>query len=65
MFFLPRDLSYYIQDLGFLKVPLIEFVFSFGLTVIVIIACLIFSMILRINPLMAHYLFGQKKTINN
>lgn len=50
---------------GIFKSSLIEFVFSFGLTVIVIIACLIFSMILRINPLMAHYLFGQKKTINN
>lgn len=62
IFLLPRNIIEYFPNITILNnIPLIEFFASLVITAMVIIACLGFSAVLRLNPMMAHYLFGQKK----
>lgn len=59
-FFLPRNLKpigdFFINNVN----PTLEFVFSTIIAIIVIGICLLMSNIIRISPILAHYLFGVK-----
>lgn len=64
-FFLPRNLKpigeFFINNAN----PTLEFVFSTIIAIIVIGACLLMSNIIRISPILAHYLFGVKLEKSN
>lgn len=59
-FFIDWSFASAFLDFSETNTPFFEFVVSLSISVIIIIACLIVSAVLRLNPLMAHYLFGQK-----
>ncbi len=56
-FNLPQIFPFFAEH----NLPLIEFVVSFLMTIVVISASLFISSILRINNSVAHFLFGEKK----
>lgn len=60
-FFLPRNLSslgeFFINNAN----PTLEFIVSMILAIIVVGACLLMSNVIRISPLLGHYLFGVKR----
>lgn len=41
--------------------PFLEFIISVAISILIIMASLLLSNVLRLNPILAHYLFGQKK----
>ena len=41
--------------------PFMEIVVSFAISVTVVVGCLLVSSVLRSSPILAHFLFGQKK----
>lgn len=61
-FILPRNLGFlgrfFVENVN----PAIEFFISIAISLIVIGLCLVISNIIRISPLMGHYLFGAKMT---
>ena len=63
IFLLPRYMMDHFDNSFLTEFPLIEFFCSLLLTAFVIIACVAISTILRLSPIMAHYLFGQKKVL--
>ena len=64
-FFIPRDLKQILTVFKDNQMPLLEIATSLTITLIVILACLSISMVLRLNPLMAHWLFGAKLVKND
>jgi len=49
-----------LPDFAELHSPFMEFICGISISVVVIMVCLIVSKVLRLSPLMAHFLFGQK-----
>ena len=43
------------------NIPIIEFAVTFGITILIVVGCLVISSVLRINDTLAHYLFGARK----
>ena len=62
-FLLPTNLYTYTSFLREAPVPVIEFVITLIVSLIVICFCLIISSILRMSPSAAYWLFGAKKQI--
>lgn len=60
-FFLVTDMQAALPNFAELNSPFIELVLAVFITVLVISASLIISAVLRVSPLLAHYLFGQKR----
>ena len=59
-FFLPRALSDIVPIFREHAMPVLEMASSLIISIIVIAACLIVGSVLRLNPQMAHHLFGAK-----
>lgn len=59
-FMLPINLYAITSFLREKPIPIIEFVITFSISLIVICGCLIISSILRMSPFAAYYLFGVK-----
>lgn len=59
-FFLPYSLSEVVPIFHEHPLPLLEMVSSLVVSIVVIAICLVVGSILRLNPLMAHHLFGAK-----
>lgn len=59
-FFIYSDMHLLLPNFSGVYSPFIEFLYSASLGVLVVAACLLVSSVLRLSPVMAHYLFGQK-----
>ena len=59
-FLLPRGLGAAFPVFTEHPMPVIEFICSFVIAVIVVALCLLVSNIIRLSPILAHYLFGVK-----
>ena len=59
-FFIFSNIGVLAPDFSQLNSPFMELVCSAGLSFLVVAACLLVSSVLRLSPVMAHYLFGQK-----
>jgi hypothetical protein len=59
-FFLFTNLRTVLPDFSNLNTPLVEFVVGSAVAILIIMASLSVSLVLRTSPLLAHYLFGQK-----
>lgn len=64
-FFVFTNMQNVFPNFAELNVPFLEFILSFLIAWLIVIACLAVSEVLRISPLLAHYLFGQKILDNN
>lgn len=60
-FFVYSNLSSVLPNFASLDSPFMEIVVSFAISVIVVVGCLLVSSVLRSSPILAHFLFGQKK----
>ena len=60
-FFLPKQMSQIVTVFRDFPMPVIEFVWSLVVALIIIAFCLIISNVLRLSPTLAHLLFGVKK----
>ena len=61
-FFLPRFLMPYVGQIKAYDSHLIEFLVILAISFVVLIISLGISYIIRLNPFLAHYLFGVKTT---
>ena len=59
-FFLVTNMQAALPNFAELNSPFIELVLAVLITVLIISASLLMSAVLRVSPLLAHYLFGQK-----
>ncbi len=59
-FLLPTQLQYVTSIFQDYPMPVIEFTFSLIIALIVIAFCLLISNIIRLSPMLAHWLFGAK-----
>lgn len=59
-FFLPYNMPFVGNFFALYPNPLLEFCLSIALTFIVILCCLFTSRIIRMSPLLAHFLLGKK-----
>ena len=59
-FFLATNMQAALPNFAELNSPFIELVLAVVLTILVITFSLLISAVLRVSPLLAHYLFGQK-----
>lgn len=64
-FFIFSNMQAILPNFAELNTPFLEFVFSCLIASLIIFFSLIVSEVLRISPLLAHYLFGQKITQQN
>ena len=62
-FFLPENLTF-VTVFKDHPMPLLEFVASSTVAIIIIAACLLVSNVIRLSPFLAHWLFGAKKVPN-
>lgn len=60
-FFIYSNLTAVLPNFAELNSPFIELLVSFALAVVVVACCLPVSAVLRLNPYMAHWLFGEKQ----
>ena len=60
-FFLPRFLLAYAPQLQAYDNKFLEFIVAFLISLMVIVACLLVSYIIRMNSLLGHFLFGAKR----
>lgn len=60
-FFIYRNLPSVLPNFASLDSPFMEIVVSFAISVTVVVGCLLVSSVLRSSPILAHFLFGQKK----
>ena len=63
-FFIFSNMSAMLPNFSLYKSPFIEFMCSLGMAILILSACLLISSVLRLNPLLAHFLFGQKLSQN-
>ena len=61
-FFVFSNMQAVLPNFGQLNSPFLEFVLSTTIALLIIGCCLGVSCVLRLSPVMAHFLFGQKKT---
>lgn len=60
-FFLFSNMQAVLPNFGQLNSPFLEFICSTIIALLIIACCLSVSCILRLSPVMAHFLFGEKK----
>lgn len=60
-FFLPYQLVHVTSIFIEYPIPIVEFVFSLIIALIVIAFCLLISNVIRLSPTLAYWLFGVKK----
>lgn len=58
--FVYSNIGVIFPKFGNLHSPLMEFVYSLTLSVVIVAICLVISSIIRLSPTLGHYLFGQK-----
>ena len=59
-FFLPRFLMPYAAQLKAFDSQFVEFLVIFGISLVVLLICLLASYVIRLSPFLGHYLFGVK-----
>ena len=62
-FFLFSNMQAVLPNFGQLNSPFLEFVLSTTIALLIIGCCLGVSCVLRLSPVMAHFLFGQKNSV--
>ena len=62
-FFIPYNLTFFTLFKDH-PMPILEFVASSVIAIIIIAACLLASNVIRLSPFLAHWLFGAKKVSN-
>lgn len=63
--FVYSNIGVIFPQFGDLHSPLLEFVYSLTISIVIVAACLIVSSVIRLSPTLGHYLFGQKIKNNN
>lgn len=61
--FLPRRLSEILTVFHDTPIPIIEYITTTMIVIAIIIICLVVSYFIRLSPILAHYLFGEKKQL--
>lgn len=62
-FFLWSNMQAVLPDFSQLNSPFLEFLCSSTIALTMMLCCLVVSCVLRLSPVMAHFLFGQKNDI--